>query len=228
MTDWKIIIIVLFGLLLITIGLFTEAGLNIGNFGRGINDALEKVFPLSFLGTSEQGNATIKGTFFVNEFDLKTLPLEEVKIGYEPEYQDTDIFVADTKLTTDIYTEIHITNYKGTFRINESKLNLVGNSEKTAINGIKFETVKKMIPVNLESVFFKNVYVDNLYMNRLEIKDVIGEIEIQDKVTLKLNYEPIKLESFSGSINITNGKFEIDGTVKKVFVSGNDYMATIN
>lgn len=228
MADWKIVLVVLFGLLLITVGLFTEVGLNVGGLGGKLGDTLGRTFPFNFLSTPEEGNITITGNFYIRELDLKTIPLEEIRIGYEPGYQDTEIFLSDTKLTTTPYTEIDFVGYKGTFMVNDSRLNLVGDAEETIINGVKFEIIKKLIPVKLDSVFFKNVYIKNLYMNRLEMEDVLGEINIQNRVTIRLGSEPLKLECFSGSMNITDGQFEIRGTAKKVFVSGNDYTATIS
>jgi len=228
MADWKIALVVLFGLLLITLGLFTEMGLNIGGFGKEISDALGKIFPLDFMETPEEGNITVSGTFYLKEIDLKTLPLEEVKVGYEPAFQDTDIFLSETKLTTGSQTQIELKGYEGTFLLNGSRITIVGDAEETEVNGIRFETVKKLIPVNLGSVIFKNVFVKKLYMNRLEMEDVSGEIYVQDKVTLRMEKEPLKLECFSGSLNLTESQFQIDGTAKRVFVSGEDFTATVS
>lgn len=228
MADWKIVLVVLVGLLLITAGLFTEIGLNIGGIGENIRDALGRGTPFGFLTAPEEGNVTISGRFYIKELNLKVLPLEEIKMGYEPVLQDMDFFVADTKLTTQPYTEMDFTGYKGTFFLNNSRLSLVGDAEETTINGIKFETVKKLIPVKMEDVVFKNVYVKRLDMNRLEMEDVLGEINVQNRVTLELVNEPLKLESFSGSVNITEDGFEIKGVVKRVFVSCKDYTATVS
>ncbi len=228
MANWKIAVIVLFGLLLVTLGLFTEMGLNIGGLGGKIGDALSRTSPFSFLEAEETGNITVEGSFYVSEFDLKTIGLDRVSVGYEPGYQNSEILLAENVLTTEEYTSVEIEDYRGVFLINESKVTLAGDAEEITVNGVKLGTVKKMIPVKMDSVFFRNVYVKELYMNRIELEDVVGEIKIHDKITVNLGSEPVKLESFSGSVNVTDGKFEIKGTLKRVFVSGHDYTATIS
>lgn len=228
MADWKIIVIVLVGLLLITVGLFTEAGMNIGGFGSQIGDVLRRGIPLNLLPQNEEGNITVRGAIYFNELDLKTLPLELVRVGYEPGFQDTDVMLSDTRLSTNAYTEIELSDYSGTFMINHSRASLVGSAEGTMVNGVRFETVKKLIPVSIGSVLFKNLYVKEFYMGRLDLEDVTGELNIQGKVTLSLGSEPLRLENFQGSINVTGNRFEVRGVAKKVSVSGKDYTAIVS
>jgi hypothetical protein len=228
MADWKIIVVVLAGLLLITVGLFTEAGMNIGGFGERISEALRRGIPLNLLPQGEDGNITVTGTIYLSELDLKTLPLETVRVGYEPGFQDSEILLSDTRLVTDSYTEIELSDYSGTFMINRSRAVLVGNAEETMINGVRFETVKKLIPVSMGSVVFKNIYVKEFRMNRLDLEDVAGSLNIQGKITVILGSEPLKLENFQGSLNVTDGMFEISGMAEKVSVSGKDYVATVS
>jgi hypothetical protein len=40
--------------------------------------------------------------------------------------------------------------------------------------------------------------------------------------------EPLKLEGFEGNLNVTAGNYVIDGMVRRVFVSGNDYTAMVS
>ncbi|UCG95598.1 MAG: hypothetical protein JSV92_00940 [archaeon] len=228
MADWKVILVVLLGLLLISVGLFTEIGLNLGGFGRQISDTLGRSIPLDFWETGEGGNISISGNFYVDCIDLRTLPLGLVKVSYLPSLQDTDIFLSDTRLTTNSQTEIELSGYSGTFSLNNTRLSLVGNAEEVTVNRVKFETVKKLIPVKMETVFFDRVYVEELYMNRLELEEVVGEVNIQNKVNLKMTGEPLKLEGFAGSLNVTSGNYEINGMVRRVFVSGNDYTAMVS
>ncbi len=227
MADWKIALVVLFGLLLITFGLFTEAGVNAGNLGERVIDVLSKKIPFDF-GYTEEGNITLSGTLYLKELDLKTISLEELKVGYEPVYQDSDIFISETKLTTRPYTEIELSGYEGTFLLNETRVKIDGNAEKTSVNGIRFETVKKLIPVKLDSLVYKNIYIKKLDMNRFEIDDALGEIEIQGKVRVELKDEPLKFEGFSGSLNITEEGIMIRGMARHIFISGEDYTASIS
>jgi|GEM_PF-1819328 len=221
--DWKIVLVVLAGLLLIAFGLFAETGLNLGALGEKISDALGNPFL-----NEEEGNITISGTLNLKDLELKNIPLDEIKLSYDPKDQKTDFFIADTKLTTKNVTEIDLSAYKGTFHINESLINLAGDAEETTINGVKFETVKKLIPIKLGSLIFKNVYIKNFYMNRFEMENALGDIKIEDKIMVKLENEPLKLEQFSGSLNVTDGKFEIKGRVSGVSISGKDYTARIS
>src|SRR4030042_2567511 len=163
MTDWKIVAVVLVGLLLITIGLFTEAGMNPDGFVGQLNEALRRGFSLETL-SQEEGNITVNGTFWISELDLKTIGLKSVKVGYDPQVQDGQILLSDTRLATEAYTEIELSGYGGTFLLNNSRLFMSGSSEETAVNGVKFQTVKKLIPVNMESVLFKNIYIDEFYI----------------------------------------------------------------
>lgn len=227
MADWKIILVVLVGLFLITIGLFTEAGMNPGGLGSQISDALKRGFSFDLLPQGEENNITLNGTIWFNELDLKTIGLDKVSVGYDPAFQNSDILLSDTRLTTNSYTTIEISGYKGTVAINGSRLTMEGDAEETNVNGVKFETIKKLIPVNMGSVLFTDIYVGDFYMKTLELEEVTGDLEVQNSVRLELGSEPLKLENFRGTLKASEGKFEINGMAKKVFVSGKDYTATV-
>lgn len=227
MADWKVVLVVLLGLLLITIGLFTEIGLNMGGFGKQVSDTLGKSVALDFWKSEGNGNITIEGNFYIDELNLRTIPLKEVKVVYHPSLQNKDILLSDTKLTTNQQTEIQLSEYTGTFNINQSRLDMSGNSEKVTVNGVKFETVKKLIPVEMKSVSIDQIYVKELSMNRIELQEVSGKISLQKKIDIKLTGEPLKLEGFKGSLNVTEGNYEIKGIVSRIFVSGNEYTATV-
>ncbi len=226
--DWKIILVVLLGLFLISLGLFTEMGFSLGNFGEDIIENIGKSFPFKMMNVPEEKNIKINGEFEVKELDLKSLPLEEIKITYEPNKQYNDIMLSDTKLSTEEKTEILIKGYNGLFKINNSMAKIIGDAEETTVNGVKFETIKRLIPVNFESINFQNIYINKLDMNKIELNNALGNIELQNKLKIRLANEPLIIEGFSGGLNITENIFKINGMVRKVSVSGNDYTATIS
>jgi len=226
MTDWKIAVVVLLGLLLITFGVFSESGMTKEDIGGKIVDIIFKNFPLK-MPSKEGGNVTVRGEVYLDTLDLKTLPLEYIKVSYYPEFQTSDLILADTKLKTKSYTELELSNYEGTFLLNGSKITLMGTAETASVNGINLETVKKLIPVKV-NVEFENVYVKNLKMTRLEMEDVVGEVNINEKISVTLRKEPMKFEGFYGNLNITKNGIKINGIAKRLFISGEDYTASIS
>ena len=224
--DWKIIVIVLVGLFLITSGFLEKVGVNTGDIESKAKDFLGK-FVSNVPDIPVVRNITISGEFQNPEIDLSNIPIEHLTIKYEPFEQDHEIFISNNKMSVKSLAVINLKNYNGVLKINNDRLDIVGNSKEANINDISFETTTKNIPIEAYSLKFKELEINNLKINRFNPKNMNGKLSIQEKITINLENEPLILEAFLGDMKFSGTMLKIDGKTRRVLVSGKDYSATV-
>jgi len=223
--DWKIIVVVLIGLFLITSGFLEKVGINTDNIESKARDFLGR-FISNVPDVSVVRNITISGEFQNPEIDLSNIPVESLTIKYEPFEQDHEIFISNNKMSVKSSAAINLKNYNGVLKINNDRLDIVGNSKEANINDISFETTKN-IPIEAYSLKFKELEINNLKINRFNPKNMNGKLSIQEKITINLENEPLILEAFLGDMRFSGAALKIDGKARRVLVSGKDYSATV-
>ncbi|MCD6477723.1 MAG: hypothetical protein J7K87_01845 [Candidatus Aenigmarchaeota archaeon] len=225
--DWKISLIILVGLLLITGGFLKQTRIDYHNIlergkdflGRYINEVPEM---------SVIRNVSVSASFQDPAVDLSNLPIDTIIIKYEPSEQNYGIFISGTKLSTNSLTMIKINKYQGVLKITKDHVDMVGDSEKAGINDITFETSKKSIPIEINSLRYRELEIRDFKVNNLKLNNMNGKLTIQDKMNINLSNEPLTLEAFLGNMEFQNSALKISGRVRRVFVSGKDYSATIS
>jgi len=229
MIDWKMLVFVLIGLGLISFGAIKQTGLDMNNF---LNDLQEKTSDVTGKIISDvqestiiNRNVTVSGKFINPGVELDKKKLEFL-IKYDPSVQDYDIFIGKNKLSTETSTTLYVSGFTGTLKAGDF-LDIMGSADQVKINGVEFQKIKTDIPLEITLLKYQQLEVINLDKT-LDFNQISGDVTIQNKVSVKLDNEPLNLESFLGKISLTPSKMNLNGKAKRVFISGRDYTATVS
>lgn len=224
------VLVVLVGLSLITAGFVKETGHDLKGTLSNIQEKAKDITG-KLIGSAPQLSENVKreikvyAEFETPKFDLTNTKVDFV-LKYTPSKQDYDILVGGNKLSLENSATLNIFGYSGDFKV-DKYLMLSGNAEKIKINGVSFEMTKNTIPIDARLLKFDNIEINNLNKN-INIDNVKGKVTVQDKFSAEIDNEPLEFQSFLGNVKITPTNMTFDGRVKRFFISGKDYSATVS
>lgn len=231
MLDWRIVAVVLVGLALITTGFVKKMGTDFGDVINQIEDKTRDITGKLITNVQEPTNGNgreirVAGNFLNPDFQISNTKINFI-VTYHPSKQDYKISVAGNELSSESsVTTLQFFGYSGDFDV-DNYLRLSGSSDKIKINGASLEKTKENIPIEAKVLRFDKIEINNLQKS-LDIGGMIGEITIQERLSVEMDKEPLELQAFLGNIEITPSNMTIDGKAKRVFVSGKDYTATVS
>jgi hypothetical protein len=126
-------------------------------------------------------------------------------------------------LTEDKTSEINLENYDGKINLDDEEISLLeGESTNAIINGIPLSSRSGK---KLESSFESAIPYNSLTLNNIQIKkleyEASGKINTgEERTTLNLNGEKLKMKSFSGNLTIEEGKLKLYGIIQSLDIEG--------
>lgn len=233
MLDWKIIIAVFLAIISLTTGLIESV------FSGGIVERVKEVtkkvvgernLPDLFSMPVDR-NITVRGDFKSDNYSLvlDDISIENISMSFES--QDSQINIGSQKIDTSKIEKSHllVNDFNGKIEINADKsiAKLNGKAGETSVNEISLKSDKKT-SIKTDYIKYEDLHIRDLESKELMLRNLKGKLTIKDKIIIKIDKEPIKLNSYQGDLRFNDSTVEFSGVSSRIMLNGKDIRSTIS
>lgn len=214
--DLKMIIAILAALLLLGGGLLKDIGRGLKGGGAGdilerIKDSVGNIINLEDFKVAVQRDIEVEGEVtYTEDYDLKGISAEEVTLSYPSEEMNV---TADGK-------NIEVEGGEGiTFGDFSGDLNV--SPENVEMDGEVGSIESRYLSIEGKSSLkgeggFRNLSLGGVELEKLEVKEGKGEIQVGTSAVLSAEKNPFTLSGFLGNVTFTDGVLKVNGNVSEV------------
>lgn len=233
MIDWKIIIAIFLAIISLTTGLIQSVfSGDIVDRVKGIVDKVGDNGKLPDLFSMPVNrNITVRGDFKADNYSLKLddVPIENISINFKS--QDSEINIGSQTIdTSEVESSRFLINgFDGKIEINADKsiTKISGEADKTLVNGISLQS-KDKTSIETEYIKYENLDIKGLDSKELMLENLEGKMTIKDKIIIKIEREPIKLNAYRGELSFNDSNVQFGGCASKILMNGKDIRSTIS
>lgn len=138
---------------------------------------------------------------------------------------DSFLYVGNQKfsLANSENNYIILTNYKGEISFDKKVISqLNGKATEVSVNGVPISSKSDgMIKIYFDTTFDYNILglKEGAFIKKLEYS-TSGSLRLDEKTTIDLNNDTLKIERFYGDVQIENNRFKIQGYLQGLDVKG--------
>ncbi|MFB6076374.1 MAG: hypothetical protein ABEK17_04485 [Candidatus Aenigmatarchaeota archaeon] len=233
MIDWKIIIAVFLAIITLTTGLIESVFS--GDIIERVKDVTsnivgEREFPELF-SMPVNRNISVSGNFKVDNYSfiMEDIPIEELRINFES--QDSDIFIGSQAIDSSKIDEsnLSVSEFNGKIEVNaaDSIIKISGKADETSVNELSLKSEEKTT-IETDYIKYNVLNLNRLETKELSLKNLEGKLTVKDKIMIKIEKEPIKLNSYQGNFLFNSTHLIFEGFTNRILLSGEDIRSTIS
>ncbi|MBI4017422.1 MAG: hypothetical protein HY366_00565 [Candidatus Aenigmarchaeota archaeon] len=223
MARLETVTIVLIGLGLLVWGILSQAGASPTGIGDTISERTREI-----LGGESSDllarNITVSGAFSLTKLDLGNAPVGLLMLDYSN--SEVDVTINGVRVTSDDVKMI-IEQYEGAYAIEGRRLTLDGTAHKVRVNGVTLDTGSATVKVKTAGLIIDSLDSKSVDVRSFKVASLAGKLNLQDRVTLTLQSEPLEMTAFLGTVRIDESLY-IEGKARRVFASGQDFRTVVS
>ncbi|MFB6088868.1 MAG: hypothetical protein ABEK36_03770 [Candidatus Aenigmatarchaeota archaeon] len=233
MIDWKIIIAVFLAIITLTTGLVESvfSGDIIERVKEVTNNIVgDRDLPDLFSMPVDK-NISISGDFGTDNYSLvmEDIPIKNLRISFES--QDSDIVLGSQVVDSSKMEEsnLSVKGFDGKVEVNAAKsiVKISGKAEETSVNEVSLKSEERT-PIETDYIKYEVLVMDGLETKELSLKNLEGKLTVKDKIMIKIEKEPIKLNSYEGNFLFNRTHLSFEGFTNRILLSGEDIRSTIS
>lgn len=224
MANWQVWAIILVGLGLLAWGLMSQTGTGPESIGGVIKDRTQELLG-GESGVPAARNVTVSGTFSPTKLDLSGSPSETLVLEYNS--ASSGLTVNGVRIAAEEDVRITVEEYVGTFILDNQKITLDGTAQRVRLNGVTLHADQASVKLGAKDLVVNSLEITNIDARRFKASSLAGKLDIQDRVTLTLENEPLEMDAFLGRISL-DGALKMTGKARRVFVQGQDYRTVVS
>lgn len=224
MARWHVWVVVLAGVGLLMWGVLNQMGVGAAEIGEVIKDRTRDLLGGGASSTAIARNVTVTGAFSPSRVDLTGSPVASLSFGYGGGV--SGLTVNGVSVVPEQDARVVVESYEGTLLLNGRSVTLDGDAARVRINGVALHTGSSSVKVRVDGLEVRGLEARDIDARRLGAT-LTGTLNVQDRVVVTMNNEPLELEAFLGTVALSDA-LVIDGKARRVFVSGKDYTTVVS